>query len=274
MSLNKLLITGSSGYIGTNLKQKLKGYEIIEVDKKIGIDVYDLTEKDLKGLAGVVHLAAISGIKECDEDKNKALQNNVLTTSHLLAKMNLHIPFIFASSQAVKNPTNHYAYTKQSSEKLIKALSRRFNILRFSNVYGGVNYLESKTSVVANFINAKKQNKPLIINGDGSQTRDFIHVDDVCKVIIKSITHPLNMTFDVGTGIGTSIKSLAEMIGGEIVYNECNMKGVESSISDTLVMDEMLGADEPRLKIEDYINDERRNALFFNHNFKSSINSY
>lgn len=237
--MKTILLTGSSGYIGTNFKELYSDkYTIVPIDKKIGINVLSL--RHIIQVDHIVHLAAISGINKCEQDIELTIEDNILSTLQLV---NNSIPITFASSQAAKQPKNTYAFTKRVGEKYIKQYSDQYSILRFANVYGGKDYLTMKTSVVANFVNHHLNDRSLIVNGDGSQERDFIHVNDVCKAIDRSIQLPINDTVDIGTGKGTSIKKLAEMISDNIIYHDIlndAVVGVESSIADTSKAKELL----------------------------------
>jgi UDP-glucose 4-epimerase len=83
--------------------------------------------------------------------------------------------------------------------------------LRFANVYGpGSGH---KTSVVAKWIQETLAGKRLTIYGDGQQTRDFIHVDDVCQAILKAVEAPVGgEVFQIGTGIETTILALFQQL--------------------------------------------------------------
>ena len=72
--------------------------------------------------------------------------------------------------------------------------------------------LVEKKSVIANFINAKLRSEAIVIDGDGNQTRDFIHVNEVCKAIERCL--PLyGIEVDIGTGKERSINQVANMLG-------------------------------------------------------------
>jgi len=132
----------------------------------------------------------------------------------------------------------------------------KIHIIRLSNLFGGVEYLEKKNTVVKKFITSYKNHEPLIINGNGKQKRDFIHVHDVCKSIMlileKNICY--NNPIDIGTGVGTSIIDLANMfLNAQIEHVDNNeMVGVESSISDTSLAEKLFGF-KAKKKLEDYI---------------------
>jgi UDP-glucose 4-epimerase len=168
------------------------------------------------------------GIQQCETDFHNAIVDNVLSAENIfrLAK----VPVIFISSQAAKYPTSKYAIMKLICETM--ALKMGHSVLRLANVYGGEYYLELKTSVIANFINAKKNNKSMVIVGNGEQIRDFIHVSEVCQAIEMAFGKE-KIIVDVGTGVGRSINEIANMMEYDnIIYDHSNNMNIESNISD------------------------------------------
>lgn len=208
--LSDVLVTGGDGFIGSNLQEK------------IDCLVYDLTrEKDIRSpikappKRKVVHLAAISGHKSCAEDPKLAFDTNVYGTYNVLeyARKN-DANVVFASTCGVYGEKTEYSQTKIAGETLCETYSRLYDlnivILRLANVYGP--HSEHKNSVVAKFVRNAENGKPLTIEGDGTQTRDFIYVEDVCQAILKSLDYGESEAFDIGTGKETSINELANMI--------------------------------------------------------------
>ena len=88
---------------------------------------------------------------------------------------------------------------------------------RFFNVYGPrLDISGQYSAVMGNFLNQKKNNKPLTIVGDGKQTRDFIHVDDLANAFIKIIRSKcVNKIYNLGSGKRTSINTIANMFNGK-----------------------------------------------------------
>lgn len=242
----KILITGSEGYIGQNLFKYLneKGYEIYGIDKKINSNILDINLNKYIDIDVIIHLAGISGIEEC-EDKKRSIPNNIVASCKIINFCSVNKKqLIFSSSQAAKNPSSSiYAYQKKNIENLILSiLPNQFLIYRLCNVYGGDNYLEMKDSVIAKFIKNKKNNKISIINGDGSQKRDFIHVNEVCRAIELGFNKNYHIPIDIGTGIGTSIIEIANNLNINYQFNENSDKiGIESNIADTKLAEKILG---------------------------------
>jgi len=120
--------------------------------------------------------------------------------------------------------------------------------LRFANVYGGINYFNNKSSVVARFY----EDDPLVINGDGLQTRDFIHVEDVCRCIWMALECEdiISVPMGVGTGINTSVLDLAKMFGKMYTFSPNSPDiGVDESPAEVVIAKKGLGfKTEARLK--------------------------
>ena len=247
--IRRILITGGGGYIGTNLHQYLTS-EWFSYD----VDICDYEEvhsgdlplaeylrsEDVEKYDGIVHLAALSGIIPCQENPEKAVRRNLLTSMNVFMEAaKFRIPCIFTSSQAAKNPTtSSYALQKRMCELMAEDLNKKgacITVFRMTNVYGGEQYLERKNTVMKKFIDSYFKREPLKIDGDGTQKRDFLHVDDVCIFIERALNHFVPDPIDIGTGIGTSINELAMMFDDyPVIHSEGSRTiGVDSSIADT-----------------------------------------
>ena len=206
-----ILITGSSGFIGSNfvnyfLKNKIKFYGVDKVKSKYlkfqnfsKIDLIDKNklEKLFKKLKPkiIIHLAADSGLNYCHNNIEKAFDNNLVSTFNLLTmckKYNCK-KFFFASSMAVENfdlSYSYYGFTKFASENLIKSFIKNFGIIgiigRFSNIFGP--YSSHKTSAIHEIIKCKLSDKKFYIHGTGNQQRDFLYAEDLVVKILKIIT--------------------------------------------------------------------------------------
>jgi len=119
--------------------------------------------------------------------------------------------------------TSIYALTKKDQEKMSLLIGKTYGInttaLRLFNVFGSRQALSNPyTGVCAIFSSRLLSNNPPIIYEDGLQTRDFVHVKDICQALILSMESDLanNQIFNVGTGIPVSIKKVAEILGKHI----------------------------------------------------------
>ena len=244
-----ILITGSHGYIGKNMKNFLQHESVVSsfgVDKKKGTYTEEVT--DVSNYDGIIHLSAISGIAECESNRPQAYIDNILATINIMnAAYNQNVPLVFASSQAAKCPMNNfYAASKYIGEceaQRLNAKGANIKILRFANVFGGVGW-ENKTNVVARFRQAKESREPLTLNGDGGQKRDFICVRDICNAIWLALTceETYSIPIDIGTGKSHSIKEVAEMFNHPIEYNkDSKLVGVDDNFADIRTAKELIG---------------------------------
>ena len=200
----------------------------------------------LQGVDAVFHLAAQISVPLSVKNPEFTYQTNVTGTLNLLtslAKQNPAGKFVFISSCAVygepqylpvdeKHPTNPispYADSKLLGEyytlgfhqnKLLKTA-----VLRFFNVYGIRQGLNDYSGVITKFIDRIKQNQPITIYGDGSQTRDFVHVSNIVDAIVACMENPNaeGQVFNVGTGKALTIEDLAK--------NLIQLSGASSTIN-------------------------------------------
>lgn len=246
----RILVTGASGFIGTHLCDKLTnlGHDPIRFDISEDADITgDLTDIDwfnleLGDLDGVVHLAAKTSVPESISNPEEYRITNVEGSRRLFDWCNkIGIPsVVFASSAAVYGDSKSekktvgeegilgspYAETKLLGEKLAKeysSLHTKFVCLRFFNVYGpGQAVNPNYSAVIPSFIARSLKSEDLEIFGDGNQTRDFVHVHDVCEAIIGSLISDIEnyAVINIGSGKGVSIRKLAETIVGLAVKND------------------------------------------------------
>ena len=212
-----IIITGSNGFIGKNLERFLPRERIFRL--KSDIRNYISIANQMKYWSAnpkrIVHLAALTDAQESIVDPINYAETNLMGTINLLEIMRKFDieKIIFASSAAVKDVQNPYGLSKLHAEDWIKMYGElyglKYVILRIYNVYGPKN----NKGVVYYFMKNLKENRPLTIYG-GKQIRDFVYVDDVCKAIRLVLDEKLNWntTYSIGTGIGTSIGKLAQML--------------------------------------------------------------
>ena len=236
----------------------------------------EVVDQAMQGVATVVHLAAHTSVVDSLENPRETWEVNVVGTLNLLeaCRQNGVAKFIFASSNAavgeqtppidelkIPKPLSPYGASKLAAEALCGSYYHSFGLktisLRFSNCYGP--YSEHKPSIIPRLIKWSKEEKPLIIYGDGNQTRDFIHVDDVCQAIYLALTANIDLyggAFQIGTGIETSINKLAElmkeMAGNKLqIIHEAKRKGeIKRNCSDITKARRMLGF-EPEIKLRE-----------------------
>lgn len=231
----KILVTGSEGFIGKHLCRKLSalGHELCEVDLVIESDAaqgvwYRKFKPEI-----VIHLAAQTSVRRSIEYPKEDASKNILTTIATVtaAKEAGAKRFIFASSGGAIygeghnltevssiEPTTPYGLSKLTCEKYLEMLhgSMDLTILRLSNVYGP-DQKGGESGVIPIFIKAKREGRRPTIYGNGLQTRDYVHVSDVCDAFVKAIEGPYGV-YNIGTGREASVKALYMMIGGRGDY--------------------------------------------------------
>ena len=199
----KILITGHQGFIGTHLTKRVRA---IGLDIKDGNDIVTckLPKADV-----VIHLAAKSDVVESMINPVETIRTNTLGTIRLWEKYK-DTRFIFASTAgAIQDGIySTYGLSKYYAEELIKMFFSNYIILRLPNIYGG----KGSRSVIDKFIN-----EDIIIYGDGSQTRTFIHVDDLINGIIDSINWPKGQ-YTFGSDKTYTVLELAKATGKPIFF--------------------------------------------------------
>jgi UDP-glucose 4-epimerase len=210
------IITGGSGFIGTNLRQLLhsKGDTYTTVDKvvespfSVKTDVVD----NMPSVNGdcLVHLASETNIRASLSHPNRYIKRNIIGLLNVLARAREDRieDVVFTSSASADLAESPYLASKAACEKICDAYFKSFGlpvrILKLSSVYGP--HSIHKQSVVHQFIKAALRKEPLVIFGNGKQFRDFVYVEDVCKAIVREYCGY------VTTGTLTTINELAERI--------------------------------------------------------------
>ena len=145
-------------------------------------------------------------------EKNKKIKNFVFASSGAPIGNNLP-PF---NENSKTNPVSPYGVSKLSCEKYIDYFNKIKNLnctaLRFSNLYGPLSL--RKTSLVSKVIKSIIKYRTITIYGDGKQTRDFLHVDDLCEAIIACSTSKkkLNSLYQLGSGKEKSVNQISDLI--------------------------------------------------------------
>jgi len=214
----------------SNIKQHIESGRIVFIEGDIRNS--RAISRATRSVDAIIHLAALISVEESKLEPILYHQVNVTGTLKLLkAAVKSKVKhFIFTSSAAVYgnpvklpinenhplNPISIYGATKIAAEQYIKTYSNlhglKTTILRIFNAYGPRQKYNPYAGVITIFINNALNNKPLIIYGDGNQTRDFIYVKDVAKAIELAIESQTQGIFNIATGKPTTINQLASTI--------------------------------------------------------------
>ena len=209
----KILLTGHKGYIGSHLMQDI---DAEGCDIKDGHDFGDIRGHEYDA---VIHLAALASVTASMKDPDGCLDNNAFKLIPFLRENKIG-KLVFASTGGAIYGNRHYAKEEEASwdgcispygqskylaEKIIRPLCPNHAILRFGNVYGGNDRDRQEAAAHAHF----REDDPIVVYG-GTQTRDFVHVSIICRALIKAATSDIIGTFNLGSGVETSVATIAE----------------------------------------------------------------
>jgi len=240
----RAVVTGGAGFIGSTLVDLLVagGDEVHVVDDlsagrreqiaaKARLHVLDIREPLVDALANarpevVFHLAAQIDVRRSVSDPVDDAATNVLGTLRVLELAREHdAQVVFASTggaiygecerpateAAERQPVSPYGTSKLAAEEYLAAWNRLYGTshvaLRLGNVYGPRQDPHGEAGVVAIFLSRIRDGVPATIFGDGSQTRDYVFVEDVVRAFMAAVGADGGV-FNVGTGIETSVREL------------------------------------------------------------------
>ncbi|MFG1799590.1 NAD-dependent epimerase/dehydratase family protein [Micromonospora carbonacea] len=250
--------------------------ELVDQDVRYGGAVHAA----MKGCDLVVHLAAVS-INKSQADPYESIDINMVGNHNVFAAAADHgvKRLVFASSASVYgdpkklpmheddqlDPLTPYCISKRAGEDLLAFYQRSKGLnwiaLRFFNVYGpGQKPTAYYTSVINHFVKRLKTGQPPVIDGQGEQSMDFIHVHDIARSVVAALeAEQGNVPVNIGTGIDTSVATLAEILikaVGVDVEPQFNPREVLVSrrAADITRAREVLGW-EPTIAVEDGMTD-------------------
>lgn len=281
------LITGAAGFLGSSLANHLarEGHQVRGLDdlstgdpKVLSPDVHftrgDVSDRPklwtlLQDVDVVYHVAARVSVQESilyPRDYNTVNVGGTVALMEAMRDVGVK-RVVLASSGAVygdmndgslketdiPNPRSPYAVSKISAEHYVRTIGNLWNIetvsLRIFNAYGPGQHLPpSHPPVVPHYLRQALRGGTLVAHGDGSQTRDYIYVDDVVSAMVAAATSPnMNgLVINVGSGVETSIKELINTVLGvtnskaNVVYNTQTSGGVSRMKADLTLSKEKL----------------------------------
>ena len=252
------LVTGGAGFIGSHLARTLlgQGRKVTVLDnlsvgqrqtvpdgaRFVHGDIRDAAavEDALTGVDAVFHLAAQVTIRGSFEKFVEDLDTNVMGTARILRAVDAPRVkwFTLASSMAVyadasspspideshpTQPISPYGVGKLAAEgvsrRILDAKGIPFTAVRFFNTFGPGQTYTPYVGVLTIFVTRLLRGEPITIYGDGEQQRDFIHVDDIVAGTIGA-TGRAPGTFNLGTGRGTSLNQLAQLVLNRLAPGE------------------------------------------------------
>ena len=293
----KFVVTGGAGFVGSHLVKLLvnnghqvtvidnmhkgKKENLIEVIDKIeflemDIQNYEAMEKNMRGIDGVFHQAALTVVQDSFRMPEEYHNVNVKGTENVfkIAQKN-NFKVVYASSSSVyghqknvpilesfdKKPINPYGKTKLDDEILSEKYANqgvKIIGLRYFNIFGKGQTLEY-AGVITKFLDRLRDKKSPIIYGTGSQIRDFIHVEDIAKANLLAMESDVSFTHaNIGTGNSISILELAKImidISGlelEPIMEKALEGDIEKSQSDNSLARKLFGW-KPEKRLENWL---------------------
>lgn len=245
----KILVTGSGGFIGRHLVERLK-------NDGAYVSTFDIAEgqniEDRKKLASIIsrkldiiyHLAGLSGSQQSILRSEQFFKINTIGTLNLIEEVVKNSPktkLVISSSRLEYGPPqylpvdeNHptrpnsvYGLSRLAATQIAMVYHARVNldvvILRTSNVYGHHHRIGfSGYNIVNHFIDLAKQNKTLKIFGNGKQLRDYLYIDDLIEAFIKAAAASgsvYNLGFGEGIEFGKMARLITKIVGrGNVVH--------------------------------------------------------
>jgi UDP-glucose 4-epimerase len=247
-------------------------------------DVRDasVVERCMEDVEVVFHLAAVTSVPFSVENPKVTFDVNVKGTMNLLRSCSAgkSCRFVFTSSCSVygepvflpvteehpTNPISPYAESKLAAEKFCLGSCEKWLcdavVLRFFNVYGPKQGLSEYGGVIRFFIDRCKRKLPLVVYGNGEQSRDFVHVSDVVEALVRSAEceAAVGEVINVGTGEAITINELAEAflelsnLDLGISYEAARAGDIKRSYADTSKAEKLLGY-HPKVCLKDGLRD-------------------
>ena len=219
MNYNKVLVTGSSGFLGSHVADTLEeqGFSVVLFDtissryksKTHEEFIGDILkpgdiDKAMEGCNAVYHFAAQADIGSSSNDPTKTIYNNIIGTQNVLEAARRHTVtrFMFASTIYVYSELgSFYRVSKQACEKIIEEYQREFGIdytiLRFGSLYGP---RANEFNGIRDFLFQALKNKKIIRRGDGKEIREYIHVKDAARLSVDALDEKFRNTHLIITG--------------------------------------------------------------------------
>ena len=236
-----VLITGSEGFVGRYFKDNFDGHNVTSIDIKTGTDCRDFFKKEDKSYDLVIHLAAIVGGRESIEGRPMAVADNLSIDSEFFQwclKTKPKKVVYFSSSAAypvdlqrndldyrlkeedisfdwLDMPDMTYGWSKLTGEFLAQFVPN----VHIFRPFSGYGWDQDLTYPFPMYVKrAINMDNPFEVWGPGTQTRDFIHMNDVVEAVLTAVDEGVTGATNLGTGRSTSFLELAQMCMDEVGY--------------------------------------------------------
>jgi UDP-glucose 4-epimerase len=291
----KFIVTGGAGFIGSHLTNFLinNGHDVIVIDdlsrgsmnnlhdiknkidfRQLDISNYNSIQNVTQNIHGIFHQAALGSVPQSFQEPEEYYKVIAIGTENILKlAKKLDCKLVYASSSSVygnqtkfpisedaeKIPLNPYGQSKLQAEKFAQKYAQddvKVIGLRYFNVFG-IGQNPNYAGVIPKFIERLLEHKPPVIEGDGTQVRNFVYIDDVVRAnwmaFVSSVDHAF---LNIATGITTSVNDLAEIminLAGQKLepeYVDSRPGDIRKSQADTSLAKKLIGW-EPKISLEE-----------------------
>jgi UDP-glucose 4-epimerase len=288
-----ILVTGGAGFIGSHIVDAVVDQNDVRVLDSLSTGSHSNLHPDARLIEGdirdeetldaamedvdiVFHKAAMVSVPASVEQPKICHDVNGTATLNLLEAARANDSrVVFASSAAIyghpdelpipedapKRPASPYGLEKLTADYYTRIYADRYGLetvnLRYFNVYGPRQTGGQYSGVISTFLDQARAGEPITVEGDGEQTRDFVHVDDVVQANLRAATaDTIGTSYNIGTGSNITIRELAETIqavietDSEIVHTDPRPGDIERSEADISKAQDELGYT-PTVTVED-----------------------
>jgi UDP-glucose 4-epimerase len=250
MTSRRVLVTGGAGFVGSHVADALiaRGDEVVAVDdlstgsrdnvaREVDLRVVDISDGPALGRAvegehfdAVVHFAAktkvIQSIEQPELYRRVIVDGTRNVVDAALATgasdlINISTGGAIygetpdcAPEESELDPPSPYGRLKAEAESVAQRERLRAVTLRLANVYGPRQRTDLEGGVIAIFLGAWRERRPLTVYGEGSAERDYLHVADVCDAVLAALDSTVTGVYNVGTGVATSVNELIDLLTG------------------------------------------------------------
>lgn len=288
-----VLITGGAGFIGSHIADALTPTNEVRILDNLSTGSRQnlpadatLIEGDIRdeetlreamdGVDLVFHEAALVSVQQSVEQPARSHAINVEATISLLEHAREEDARVVGASSAAiygepesvpvtesesKTPTSPYGMDKLSLDHYMRLYNDLYGLetvaLRYFNAYGPRQTASDYSGVISIFQEQAENGEPITVNGDGSQTRDFVHIDDIVQANLRAATTShVGEAYNIGTGSSVTIQQLAETIrrvtnsDSKIIHTEPRPGDIQDSGADITKAQEQLDYT-PTVSLED-----------------------
>lgn len=239
--VKKVLITGSSGYIGSHLVKMLeKEYEVygldvrspqVEMERFMQVNInqqFNIEEE----FDCVIHLAALVNVGESEQKPISYYITNLNGTMNVVNKIKTK-NFIFASTGTAQDCASAYGISKRAAEDVVREFctvhrETPYTIFRFYNVIGSTVVAPTNPDGLMYNLNKARKTGEFTVFGndydvspDGTCVRDYVHVNEICDALKQAIEKPSNSVESLGHGVGYTVN---EILGKFMKVNDCDFR--------------------------------------------------